>query len=113
MRNVLLVVLFALFLPSLTLAAAQPTGDKTIVAEGYGSSSQDALLQAKRSAVEEGIGVVLSSETEVENFMLKKDTVITQSFGAVRSYNVLKEEQKGSTWYLKISAVVSLDSPRT
>ena len=110
MRNVLLVVLFALFLPSLTLGAAQPAGDKTIVAEGYGSSPQDALLQAKRSAVEEGIGVVLSSETEVENFMLKKDTVITQSFGAVRSYKVMKEEQKGSAWYVKISAVVSLDS---
>ena len=110
MRNVLLIVFFALFLPSVALGAAQPTGDKTIVAEGYGSSPQDALLQAKRSAVEEGIGVVLSSETEVENFMLKKDTVITQSFGAVRSYKVMKEEQKGSTWYVKISAVVSLDS---
>lgn len=91
-------------------SAVQPTGDKTITAEGYGASKADALLQAKRAAVEEGIGVVLSSETEVENFMLKKDKVITQSYGSVRSYTTLKEEQKGDTWYVRITAVVSLDS---
>lgn len=110
MRNLLPILFFALLLPSIALCAAKSTGDKTITAEGYGSSKQDALLQAKRAAVEQGIGVVLSSETEVENFMLKKDRVITQSFGAVRSFTVIKEEQKGGTWYVKISAVVSLDS---
>jgi hypothetical protein len=110
MRNVLPIVFFALFLPSIALSAAQSTGDKTIEVEGYGSSRQDALLQAKRAAVEEGIGVVLSSETEVENFMLKKDKVITRSFGAVRSFTLLKEEINDGTWYVGIRAVVSLDS---
>jgi hypothetical protein len=120
MKHLLLALFIVLFLIPGTSLAAQPaagkaaggktTGDKTITAEGSGSSKQDALLQAKRAAVEEGIGVVLSSQTEVENFMLKKDKVITQSFGSVRSFNVLKEEQKGDTWHVKISAVVSLDS---
>lgn len=110
MRNVLSMLFLVLFLPSIAICAAKSTGDKTITAEGYGTSKQDALLQAKRAAVEQGIGVVLSSQTEVENFMLKKDRVITQSFGAVRSFKILKEEQKGSTWYVKITAVVSLDS---
>ena len=115
MKDLLLAVIFLLFLvPGAVLAAqpstTKPTGDKTITAEGHGASKQDALLQAKRAAVEEGIGVVLSSQTEVENFMLKKDKVITQSFGAVRSYTTIKEEQKGDTWSVKISAVVSLDS---
>ena len=115
MKNLLLMfVLSLLFFPHSTLSApsggAKTTGDKTVTAEGNGASKQDALLQAKRAAVEEGIGVVLSSQTEVENFMLKKDKVITQSFGSVRSFNTLKEEQKGDTWYVKISAVVSLDS---
>jgi hypothetical protein len=110
MRNVLLTILFALFLPSIAIYASQSIGDKTIEAEGYGPSKQDALLQAKRAAVEEGIGVVLSSETEVDNFILKKDKVITRSYGAVRSYTLIKVEQEGSTWYVKISAVVSLDT---
>jgi len=115
MKNLLLPLVFILLLfPHATFSApsggAKTTGDKTVTAEGNGASKQDALLQAKRAAVEEGIGVVLSSQTEVENFMLKKDKVITQSFGSVRSFNILKEEQKGDTWYVKISAVVSLDS---
>ncbi|MBU1565967.1 MAG: hypothetical protein KJ630_10105 [Proteobacteria bacterium] len=120
MKDLLLALLFVLLLIPGTVLAAQPTGtkatgvkvtgDKTITAEGYGASKQEALLQAKRAAVEEGIGVVLSSQTEVENFMLKKDKVITQSFGSVRSYTVIKEELKGDTWYVKISAIVSLDS---
>jgi hypothetical protein len=111
MRTLLLIAICTLFLPALSFAAeAKPAGDKTVVAEGYGASPQDALLQAKRAAVEQGIGVVLTSKTEVENFMLKKDTVITHTSGAVRSFEKKKEEQKGSTFYVKISAVVSLDS---
>ncbi len=120
MKNLFLALLLVSFLiPEVAMAAqastgkaggGKTTGDKTITAEGSGSSKQDALLQAKRAAVEEGIGVVLSSQTEVENFMLKKDKVITQSYGSVRSFTVVKEEQKGDTWHVKINAVVSLDS---
>ncbi len=120
MKDLLLTLIFVLLLiPGMVLAAqptgakatgAKATGDKTVTAEGSGSSKQDALLQAKRAAVEQGIGVVLSSQTEVENFMLKKDKVITQSVGSVRSFTAIKEEQKGDTWHVKISAVVSLDS---
>ncbi len=120
MKDLLLSFLLVLALLPGTLLAAQPTdsksgegkstGDKTVTAEGNGASRQEALLQAKRAAIEEGIGVVLSSQTEVENFLLKKDQVISRSFGAVRSFTSIKEEQKGDTWYIKISAVVSLDS---
>lgn len=85
------------------------SGDKTVVVEGLGASKQDALLQAKRNAVEEGIGVILISETEVANFTLQKDRVITQAVGAVRSYSLLKEEQQQDSYYVKIRAVVSLD----
>lgn len=60
--------------------------------------------------MEEGIGVVLSSQTEVENFMLKKDVIITQTVGSVRDYKLLAKEQRGDNWYVKMRAVVSLDS---
>ena len=98
---------FFLHSPAISYAT---TGDKTIEVDGIGNTKKDALLQAKRSAVEEGIGVVLTSQTEVENFMLKKDRVITQSVGSVKSYSLLKAEQKGQEWFVKIRAVVSLDS---
>jgi hypothetical protein len=105
-----LLLLFLLPSPLLAAQAPKTSGDKTVTVEGVGANKQEALLQAKRAAVEEGIGVILTSQTEVENFMMKKDKVITQSVGAVRSYDVLKEEQKGGAWHVKIKAVVSLDS---
>lgn len=115
MKDFLLPLLLLFLLAPLSAHGAQAqapktSGDKTVTVEGVGADKQEALLQAKRAAVEEGIGVILTSQTEVENFTLKKDKVITQSVGAVRSYEVLKEEQKGGAWHVKIKAVVSLDS---
>ena len=115
MKDFLLPLLLLFLLAPLSAHGAQAqapktSGDKTVTVEGVGADKQEALLQAKRAAVEEGIGVILTSQTEVENFMLKKDKVITQSVGAVRSYDLLKEERKGDAWHVKIKAVVSLDS---
>ncbi len=110
MKIMLLAFWILLFVAPPLADAGQPAGDKTVDVEGYGISRPDALLQAKRSAVEEGIGVILSSKTEIENFTVKKDKVITQSFGAVKSYKILKSEQQGKGWYVQIRAVVSLDS---
>jgi hypothetical protein len=115
MKDFLLPLLLLFLLAPLSAHGAQAqapktSGDKTVTVEGVGADKQEALLQAKRAAVEEGIGVILTSQTEVENFMLKKDKVITQSVGAVRSYDLIKEERKGDAWHVKIKAVVSLDS---
>jgi hypothetical protein len=110
MFRVALFFLATLLFGLTAVQAAAPSGDKTVEVEGYGSSKADALLQAKRSAVEEGIGVVLTSQTEVANFALVKDRVLTQSVGSVRSYQLLKENQQGDGWLVRIRAVVSLDS---
>lgn len=113
MRPLLFFFLTIIFFSCQSLSAGQSiktAGEKTVVVEGFGSSKQEALLQAKRAAVEEGIGVMLSSQTEVENFVLKKDRIITQSFGAVTKYTLLKENHKDDTWHVKIKATVSLDS---
>ncbi|MEJ2200468.1 MAG: hypothetical protein P8X63_05585 [Desulfuromonadaceae bacterium] len=113
--RILLAALFAFFLlfPPTTFASQSPTGDISVDSEGYGQTKEEALLLAKREAVEKGIGTVLVSQTEVKNFMLQKDVVITQTFGAVRRYQVKQEEQlSDGTWHLRITAVVSLDSIR-
>lgn len=87
-------------------------GDITVEAESYGISRDDALLKAKREAVSSGIGTVLISETEVKNFILQKDIVLTRTIGAVKSYKVLKEGQEPDGFFVKIGAVVSLASIR-
>ena len=84
--NVFLFLLF-IMIPAISFA------DQTVVVESYGENRNDALLHAKRDAVAQGIGSMLSSETEVENFILKKDLVITKTLGSVKRITILEEKK--------------------
>lgn len=96
---------------SSVIYASNQEGDIIILAEGYGSSKQDALLKAKREAIEIGIGTVLISQTEIRNFEVKKDIILSRTKGSVKKYDILREEkQPEDVFYLKIKAVVSLAS---
>jgi hypothetical protein len=109
----LLLLTFGVLLAGPVRAQMAPLeGDITVEAESYGSSRDDALLKAKREAVSSGIGTVLISQTEVKNFILQKDMVLTKTVGAVKSYQVLQEKQDKDGWFVKISAVVSMASIR-
>lgn len=99
--------LFFAVLLALMPTFGQAAGDLTVEAEGYGVSRDDALLAAKRQALQKGIGTLLISETEVENFALKRDMVLSRTIGAVRSYEVLGERAEGATYFITIRAVVS------
>lgn len=86
----------------------------TVQAEGLGASRQDALLQAKRMAVEKGIGTVLISQTEIKNFELQKDIILTKTIGSVRKYTILKDTQANDgAFFIEISATVSLSDIKT
>jgi hypothetical protein len=88
-----------------------PLADIVVEAEGFGTSEQDALLSAKREAVETGIGTVLISRTEVRNYQLQKDVILTKTLGAVKQLKVLQsEKQSGDMHRVRIEAVVSLAS---
>lgn len=111
MKSAAAILISMLLVFAAPLYAVQPEGDIIIEAEGYGTSKKDALLQAKRSAVEEGIGVVLISQTEVKNFQVQKDSILSQTIGSVKKYKILrKEKQADGNSYVKIEAVVSLAS---
>ena len=104
-------LLFLLLVFSSVIYASNQEGDIIILAEGYGSSKQDALLKAKREAIEIGIGTVLISQTEIRNFEVKKDIILSRTKGSVKKYDILREEkQPDDIFYLKIKAVVSLAS---
>ena len=93
------------------LTAQTPNGDITVQTEGFGISSKDALLKAKRNAVEKGIGTILISHTEIKNFELQKDIILSKTIGSVKQYDILKEhtESDGSV-FIRINAIVSLAS---
>lgn len=103
-----LAVVFSFTAVTPAVAADEPV---TIHAEGYGLSSADALMKAKRNAVEQGIGTVLMSQTEVANFELQKDVVLSRTVGAVKKYRVLTEKQlPDKSYYTEIEATVSIAS---
>src|SRR4030042_1802386 len=83
-------------------------GDIEVRAEGCGANDSDAMLQAKRNAIEKGIGIFLVSETEVRNFQTLKDRVITKTAGSVKRIDVLEKQKRPKDIFIRIKAIVSL-----
>ncbi len=97
---------FVLFLGAALYAA----DDETITAEGsgIGANPEEALLAAKRNAIEKGIGTILLSQTEIENFQVKRDQIITKTMGSVKSYEKISEgKTSGGEFEVTIKAVLS------
>jgi hypothetical protein len=112
MRKMLVLFTGLLMVSFACLVAAE---EETIVAEGSGEGAnpEEALLAAKRNAVEKGIGTILLSQTEIENFQLKRDQVITKTIGAVKSYEKISEgKTDGGYFEVKIKAVLSRSAMR-
>jgi len=105
----ILVLLFSCGI--ITAFAQEDLPDIEVVAEGLGQHKSDALLDAKRAALEEGLGVVITSETEVRNFTVMKDKVLSRTQGAVKRYVVIEEKTTTDNLLeIKIKATVSLAS---
>lgn len=84
------------------------TAELTIEATGFGVSRQQAIQLAQREALARGIGQTLVSTTEVENFMVKRDLILTKTAGFVKSTEVLSASSASDgSWKVTIRAVVS------
>ncbi len=102
------IVTFIFFLPSTLSGQSNQSGDIVIEGLGLGANEAEALMAAKRDAVEKGIGMVLLSQTEIENFMMKRDMVITKTMGSVKKYDVIsKTKAPDGAYKIKIKAVIS------
>jgi hypothetical protein len=94
----------------LTIASAQQTSE--VDARGIGVQREDALKDALRNAVSQALGVVIRSETKVENFEVLQDAIATKSEGYIASYKVLKEGMVSGRYEMNVKAVVSLSPLR-
>lgn len=95
-------------LPVLVLSALAGAQDLQVEATGYGPNVEAATRSAQRAAIEKGIGTIISSQTELENFQVKKDLVLSRTEGAVKSTETLKTSQgPDGAWEVTIRAVVS------
>jgi hypothetical protein len=102
----------------LTLLASGPAhsaeASKEIVATGLGGGKDpgkardEAINDAMRKAVEQGVGTFVSSESLVDKMVLVEDRIYSASQGFIESYKVIKESKDDGVYEITISAVVKM-----
>ncbi|MEI6348806.1 MAG: hypothetical protein WCP69_12740 [Bacteroidota bacterium] len=101
--------IFLILLISLTSAGLWAQETTTVEVKGQGLKRDDAIQDALRAAVGQAVGVAVSSETKVENFMVLSDAISTKTEGYIASYKVVKETPFPDRFEVIVSAVVSLN----
>ncbi len=104
-----------LFIASTALAVmAQET--KTVTAEGVAviqngakDIARDAAVEdAQKRAVEQAVGILIDSQTQVENYQLISDKILSQTKGYIKRYNIASETVEDTLLRVRINAEVSL-----
>ncbi len=109
---------FALGLAFLLLfcaaAGAAAQGDAkevsaTGVADGKSSRARDeAINDALRKAVEQGVGTFVTAELTVEQQKLVEERIFTESKGYIQGYKVVAEGARDDLYEVKVSALVKM-----
>lgn len=91
---------------------AKEIDEKIIIIEGKAEGTslkaeEEALRDALRNAVEEGVGVFLDSQTLIENFQLLGDYIYTEAQGYIREYSILSISKGEDLTIIEIRAVVA------
>ena len=108
-----LIIMAFVFLP----ARSETAGSKVVVTTGVGAcgagadkakARDEAVTDACRRAVEEGVGLFVKSDTLVKNSQLIEDNIYTKSKGYIKSYKVVKEGVKDDLYRVTVEATVLL-----
>ncbi len=105
----LFILIFALIYSPASASDREKTVLVTGVADGTTAKSRDeAINDALREAVRQGMGSFVDSETLVENMVLVEDRIYSETRGYIKNYKVMKENSGGNVYQVSISAVVKL-----
>lgn len=82
---------------------AGPEGEKEVVAKGLGAviggdeakAADDALTNALRSALEQVIGTMVSSEVLVQNYQVVEDRIYSRTEGYIKTYEIIGQSKRG------------------
>lgn len=103
---------FLIILSMLLLVAATAFA-KNVTVSGEGVTQSEAENKALQNAVENTLGVLVDSQTLVQNFMLINNQIYTQSRGFITNYTVLERYQSADgVWKVTINADVD-DNPNS
>lgn len=102
--------LLILSLPFSSLAQDQAKTVTAIgVADGKHSRARDeALNDALRRAVEQGVGTFVSSVLSVEQQRLVEEKIYTESRGYIQSYRIVRESTQDGIYEVEVSAQVMM-----
>lgn len=97
-------------------AAAAFAQEQTVETEGVARILENntamardhAIVDAQRKAVEQAVGVLMSSESVVQNYDIVSDRILTQSAGYITSYDVLDEKHDDNEYRVTIRAVIGM-----
>ncbi|MBR0262130.1 MAG: hypothetical protein IJQ85_10105 [Selenomonadaceae bacterium] len=103
---------FAIMIFALLMIFSATALAKNVTVTGTGMTPSEAENDALRAAVENTLGVLVDSETLVQNSMLINDQIYTQSRGFVNDYYVVSREEFGGGWRVTINATVD-DQPNS
>ncbi len=97
-----------LFLLLFATAVCLTAQSSTVTVEGMGMSENAAIENAKRNAVEMGVGTVMSSETVVKNSVLFSDNIYAKAIGYVKTFKKVDGYQgPDGLWIVTIEANVT------
>ncbi|MEI6306049.1 MAG: hypothetical protein WCP33_04435 [Deltaproteobacteria bacterium] len=100
MKRILLIIL------AFTALSASPALAGVQEATGEGAGKEQALTEALRRAVEQGVGTFIKSSTTVVDSQLVDDKILSHSKGYVTNFKILKEGKTADGYSVTISATV-------
>lgn len=103
--SLLLTAAIALFL-------AAPLPAKEAEVRGQGRSRQEAINNGLQAAVEQILGTLVKSQTEVRDGKLIWDKIASASSGYVRGYDVISEREDPSQGIYEVVLTVRVDDPK-
>lgn len=114
LNTALILYTFFFVLPATSAAQGQvqAVGMSTIHNNYVDIARAKAMDDAQRNAVEKSVGVMVSSTSEVENYQLKMDRILSESKGFIESYNIISEGREGDTYKVVIEARVRTERLR-
>jgi hypothetical protein len=104
--------LLAVAVPSHAVNLVISEGTAYIHDERVDIARDKALDSALRSAVEQTVGVMISSTTEVVNFEVKLDQILSESKGFINSYTITSEDRDGDLLKVTVEADIGIGKLR-
>lgn len=106
---------------AITAIFSAPSSAEATIAKGCApiidgdvdGARKEARKQAMRDAVAAIVGVKVESMTEVVNFSLVRDEIITKSDGYITINRVIAEEARGDIFYVELDVDASADRIRS